>query len=49
MANTLQPYEQLAEENAIWPWLDSDCMADETGEPDLFDALDECEDYEDDE
>lgn len=20
--------EQLAQENAIWPWLDSDCMAD---------------------
>lgn len=21
-------YEQLAQENAIFPWLDSDCMAD---------------------
>ncbi len=22
-------YEQLAQESAIFPWLDSDCMADE--------------------
>lgn len=21
-------YEQLAQEAAIWPWLESDCMAD---------------------
>ena len=21
-------WEQLAEEAALWPWLDSDCMAD---------------------
>lgn len=21
-------YEQLAQENALFPWLDSDCMAD---------------------
>lgn len=25
-------YEQLAQESAIWPWLDSDCMADEVSD-----------------
>jgi hypothetical protein len=38
--------EQLAQEAALFPWLDSDCMADET---DFFDELNEFEDFEDDE
>jgi hypothetical protein len=29
-------YEQLAQESAIWPWLDSDCMADNFLEEDFF-------------
>ena len=41
--------EQLAQESAIWPWLDSDCMADPTTieDPDFFDELNEFEDEED--
>ena len=31
--------EQLAQESAIWPWLDSDCMSDPTTE-DFFSPLD---------
>ena len=43
-------YEQLAQESAIWPWLDSDCMADEVSDayftdcdyyPDLEEDCDE--------
>lgn len=29
-------YEQLAQESAIFPWLDSDCMSDPTTEEDFF-------------
>ena len=32
--------EQLAQESAIWPWLDSDCMSDPTTEEDFFSPLD---------
>jgi hypothetical protein len=29
-------YEQIFQESAIWPWLDSDCMADDFQEEDFF-------------
>lgn len=32
--------EQLAQESAIWPWLDSDCMSDPATEEDFFSPLD---------
>jgi hypothetical protein len=32
--------EQLAQESAIWPWLDSDSMSDPTTEEDFFSPLD---------
>jgi hypothetical protein len=25
-------WEQIEQENALWPWLDDDCMSDEIGE-----------------
>lgn len=32
--------EQIQQENAIWPWLDSDCMADDDGyQSDLIDLM----------
>lgn len=39
-------YEQLAQESALFPWLDSDCMSDPTTEDffddaNLFDEFDE--------
>lgn len=39
-------YEQLAQESALFPWLDSDCMGDPLNEDffddaNLFDELDE--------
>jgi hypothetical protein len=34
-------------EDAIFPWLASDCMADPTLEPDFFDECSEFEDSED--
>lgn len=34
-------YEQLAQEDALFPWLASDCMADEFQEPAFFDAGEE--------
>jgi len=37
--------EQQAQEAAIFPWLESDCMADQTS--DFFDELNEFEDSED--
>lgn len=38
--------EQIAQEDALFPWLASDCMADEAG-CDFFDELNEFEDEED--
>ena len=40
-------YEQLAQETALFPWLDSDCMADEVSDS-YFTDRDYCEDNEDD-
>jgi hypothetical protein len=41
-------YEQIAQEDALFPWLASDCMADDTTcESDFFDELNEFEDDED--
>jgi len=37
--------EQMAQESALFPWLDSDCMADVSS--DFFDELSLFEDYED--
>jgi hypothetical protein len=39
-------YEQLAQESALFPWLDSDCMGDPVADDffddaNLFDELDE--------
>lgn len=41
-------YEQIAQEDAIYPWLASDCMADPCFDesPDFFD---ECNEFEDEE
>lgn len=39
-------FEQIEQEASIWPWLDSDCMADEKTE-DFFDALSDFEEFED--
>lgn len=30
-------YEQLAQENALFPWLDSDCMSDMYEDEDYYD------------
>lgn len=40
--------EDLQMESALYPWLDSDCMADPGLEPDFFDDLNAFEDEEDD-
>ena len=40
-------YEQLAQEAAIWPWLDSDCMSDPVNSSPIFfdpDYLDDSDD-----
>jgi hypothetical protein len=47
--STMNPdYEQLAQEAAIWPWLDSDCMADEVSDAYFTDRDYYPEDNEDD-
>jgi hypothetical protein len=38
-------FEQLAQEDALFPWLASDCMADQ--EEDFFDCLSDFEEEED--
>jgi hypothetical protein len=42
-------YEQIAQEDALFPWLASDCMGDQCEEAtgDFFDDLNEFEDCED--
>lgn len=42
-------HEQMAQEDALFPWLASDCMADPGLEPDFFDELSCFEEDEDDE
>ena len=39
-------FEQLAQEAAIWPWMDSDCMSDSC-EEDFFDEANLFEEEED--
>jgi len=39
--------DDLHTESVLYPWLDSDCMADPGLEPDFFDDLNAFEDEED--
>jgi len=39
--------EQLAQESALWPWLDTDAMADPSTDLNFFDQLSLDEDLED--